>query len=139
MGNKTDNIKDHLPKWVYWVWLTAIVSLGIAITTLFIGVTPYVCWNVETVSLSIILAFVGILATFVVVSNYWQVKEIESKFYLKVQEIENKFDAQVKDIEGKFKVKVNEIKDEFEKQVKDLNKNFQENIDKYKDIESERK
>jgi hypothetical protein len=27
MGNKTDNIKDHLPKWVYWVWLTAIVSL----------------------------------------------------------------------------------------------------------------
>jgi hypothetical protein len=39
---------------------------------------------------SIILAFIGIATTFVVVSNYAQVKDIENKFETKVDYIENK-------------------------------------------------
>jgi hypothetical protein len=68
----------------------AIVALGMAVTALFIGVTPYVRWNVEIVSVSIILAFVGILATFIVVGNYSQVKEIEGKFDEKVKILDTK-------------------------------------------------
>lgn len=54
---------------------------------------------------SIVLTLVGILATFVVVSNYAQVKEVENQFENKineVKEIENKFDIKIKEIEDKL-------------------------------------
>ncbi|MDR1760977.1 MAG: hypothetical protein LBR55_00860 [Bacteroidales bacterium] len=44
---------------------------------------------------SIILAFVGILATFVVISNYTQVKDIERKFENKTES----FDKKIKEID----------------------------------------
>jgi hypothetical protein len=48
-----------------------------------------------------ILAFVGILATFIVVSNYAQVKEIENKFYKRENELDQKINNQIKDTECK--------------------------------------
>jgi uncharacterized membrane protein (DUF485 family) len=87
---KRDSKIIPLPKRIYWVWLIAIVALGFSIISLFIDVIPYTNWNVETVSLSIILAFVGFLATFVVISNYAQVDKIEKKFDKKTQEIKEK-------------------------------------------------
>jgi hypothetical protein len=69
--------KINLPKWVYWIWLISIIALGISITSIFWGYN--IKWNVEIVSTTIILGFVGILATFVVISNYVQVRDIENK------------------------------------------------------------
>jgi hypothetical protein len=43
----------------------------------------------------IILVFVGILATFIVVSNYAQVKEIENKFDRKAKELEDILDERI--------------------------------------------
>jgi cell division protein ZapA (FtsZ GTPase activity inhibitor) len=102
INNIETGIKKALPKWVYWVWSIAIVSSGFAITALFIGVTPYVCWNVETVSLSIILTFVGILATVIVVSNYSQVKEIRNEFEIRIKNIEGKFEKQTEKLDNAF-------------------------------------
>jgi hypothetical protein len=102
MKDATDNIGTHLPKWIYWVWLVAIVALGMAIAALFIGVTPYVCWNVEIVSVSIILAFVGILATFVVVSNYAQVKDIENKINSFENKVTGAIDKKIEESESKM-------------------------------------
>jgi len=51
---------------------------------------------------SIVLIFVGILATFVVVSNYIQVNSIEKKFDEKIKEVDEKFDRKAKAIEEKF-------------------------------------
>jgi len=64
----------NLQCWIFWAWIIAIVSLGISITVFFMK------WNANNASLSIVLGFVGILATFVVISNYVQVKEIKDKF-----------------------------------------------------------
>jgi hypothetical protein len=92
-----------MPCWVYWVWLIAIVSLGGSIAALFVGVTSHVRWNVETVSLSIILAFVGILATFVVISNYMQVKEVKDEFEIKTIAIKKDCDDKIDELKTKIK------------------------------------
>jgi hypothetical protein len=87
---KEDEKGDKKPNYITWFWVIAaisVIALGLAITSFFIGVTPYVRWNVETVSLSIILAFVGILATFVVIGNYMQVRDVKSEFDSKVDKI----------------------------------------------------
>jgi hypothetical protein len=81
-----DNVNRKIPKWVYWIWLISIIALGLSLTSIFWGYN--IKWNVEIISTSIILAFVGILATFVVVSNYAQVKEIKDEFKSKITEIE---------------------------------------------------
>jgi len=56
--------------------------------------------DVENNYLGIILAFVGIIATFIVVSNYAQVKDIENSFKSQIEAIENKFAKNVEKIEG---------------------------------------
>jgi len=81
-----------IPQWVYYVWLIAIASLALSITAFFICVFPFVTWNVETVSIGIVLGFVGILATFIVVSNYAQVKDIERKFDKKIKEVDKRIE-----------------------------------------------
>jgi hypothetical protein len=77
IGKTESKSKSNLPKWVYWVWLISIIAMGFSITSIFWGYN--IKWNVEIVSTAIILGFVGILATFVVISNYIQVRDIENK------------------------------------------------------------
>jgi SMC interacting uncharacterized protein involved in chromosome segregation len=90
--------KTHLPKWVYWVWLIGIVALGLSIASIFI--VSDINWNVEVVSTTIILGFVGILATFIVVSNYMQVKEVKDKS----ERIENDFKDKTRRFEKENKI-----------------------------------
>jgi predicted Holliday junction resolvase-like endonuclease len=52
----------------------------------------------------LVLGFVGILATFIVVSNYAQVKEIERKFESKVKEIKNSLTTRIIDESNKYKI-----------------------------------
>jgi hypothetical protein len=68
----------------YWLILIIIVLLGIDIC---FHISP--CTITDT---SIVLTFIGILATFVVISNYAQVLSIEKKFNDEVKQIklENK-------------------------------------------------
>jgi hypothetical protein len=70
--------QNKLPKWVYWVWLISIVALGLSLSSIFWGYD--ITWNVEILSTAILLTFIGILATFVVVSNYVQVKDVKDEF-----------------------------------------------------------
>ena len=72
-------LNARFPRWVIWVWLIAIVAIGLSLISIFFSVAPNTKWNVEIVSTSIILAFVGVLATFVVVSNYMQLKRTEDR------------------------------------------------------------
>ncbi|MDR1973719.1 MAG: hypothetical protein LBQ31_03485 [Bacteroidales bacterium] len=78
-------IKTVLPKWVYWVWLISIVAIGLSIAAIFTNYS--IKCNVEVVSTSIILAFVGIIATFIVVSNYAQVKDIKDDTAEKIKKM----------------------------------------------------
>ena len=77
--NNTYKKYNKLPKWVYWVWLIAIVAIGLSLASFFCHIAPNTKWHVEAVSVGIVLTFVGLLATFVVVSNYVQLKNTEDK------------------------------------------------------------
>ena len=92
--------KRNIPKWVYWVWLISIIAFGFSIAALFIRISYN--WNVEFLSRAIILAFVGILATFIVISNYAQVKEVKDEFKTKVAGIERMIDEKVSDVNTKM-------------------------------------
>lgn len=72
---------------------------------------------------SIVLVFVGILATFIVVGNYAQVKSIEQDFSQKVGELKHEFSKEEKVLKHEFSEKVKEMKLEFDKKVL-LNQNF---------------
>jgi predicted RNase H-like nuclease (RuvC/YqgF family) len=110
--NKNSKTK-MLPKWVYWVWLVSLASFGLSISCIFFGYN--IKWNVEIVSTSIILTFVGVLATFVVVSNYAQTKDIQRDFENKVKEIKEQFgDIEKKlldQIDEKIKIKIEHRED----------------------------
>jgi len=97
-SSKKEN-KAKYPKWVCWFCLISIISLALSVSTFYMN--SNLIWNVEIVSVSIVLAFVGILATFIVVSNYSQVKNIESNFDKKVKNLELTFSNKIKDFQDK--------------------------------------
>jgi predicted Holliday junction resolvase-like endonuclease len=66
--------------------------------------------------------FVGVLATFVIVGNYAQVKSIEQDFSQKVSELNHEFSKKVKELETEFDKKVF------------MNQNFQEIKEIYKEM-----
>jgi len=49
---------------------------------------------------SVVITFIGILATFVVVSNYMQVKDIQSEFEKKTNDLQRDFDKKIADIQN---------------------------------------
>ncbi|MDR1339216.1 MAG: hypothetical protein LBK58_04085 [Prevotellaceae bacterium] len=93
-----DNWK--IPKWVYWVWLIVIIAIGLSIAA--ICMDSGIMWNVEIVSTSIVLCFVGILATFIVVNNFAQVEKIERQFKSEVGEMNDELSKYRHIIEGKI-------------------------------------
>ncbi|MDR0681791.1 MAG: hypothetical protein LBG15_08095 [Dysgonamonadaceae bacterium] len=93
---KKEYLRVKYPKWVYWVWLTSIVALILSIAAIYMD--SGLIWNVESVSISIVLAFVGILATFIVIGNYAQVKDIEKKFDDKMVDNSTNFDKKVTEL-----------------------------------------
>lgn len=57
----------------------------------------------------IILTLVGILATFVVISNYMQVKEVKDEFSSQVKVVKDEFSSKI----SEFQLQVEEVKDKF--------------------------
>lgn len=74
--------KPHVPYVKLLLWIT---GLSIAFFILFILLNHFIGFGISDDS--IVLAFVGILATFVVVSNYIQVNDIGKKFDEKIKGI----------------------------------------------------
>lgn len=73
-----------------------IIGLCLSITSLILSIASFVTiiavkvnYNLEVISLLSIIGFIGILATFVVVSNFSQVNRIEGKMELKISELNN--------------------------------------------------
>lgn len=70
-------------------------NISISFIALIIAIVAICCSVDEDVLIndqSIVLGFVGILATFVVVGNYAQVKDTERKFEKKIEEINRKLE-----------------------------------------------
>jgi hypothetical protein len=92
--------EKKLPRWVYWVWLISIVALCFSFASIFSRYS--IKWNIEIVSTSIILTFIGIIATFIVVGNYVQVIKIENQFNERIKEIEDNFDVRTEALKTIF-------------------------------------
>jgi predicted nuclease with TOPRIM domain len=76
-------------------------------------------WNVEIISISIILAFLGFLTTFIVISNYAQVKEVKDEFTKQITDTKDEFGKEVSEIES------------LRKEIEDLRKKISSKFDQY--------
>jgi hypothetical protein len=100
------DLKNEYLKILIAIVVGSIVFWGIAVLAYQIGFAPVDPTN-------IILTFVGILATFIVVSNYMQVKEVKDN---------------VKNIIGEYKNKIDVLEGKIEQiNITDLNRKIDEN------------
>lgn len=83
-------------------WFSVFVLLYLVVATFVVYIKGVDSFSSE----SLIISFVGILATFVVVSNYAQVKAIEDKFNSKLEEMEQKFNNQREGMQAEFSDKI---------------------------------
>jgi hypothetical protein len=90
--------------------------------------------KVEENCVGVVLAFVGIAATFVVVSNVAQVHKVEKEFYEKSREIEGNFNGRVEGTQREFSEKVREIKDDFDRKIKEVDSKNDENEFKFNKV-----
>jgi hypothetical protein len=103
-SNSNKSEKEGKPKkennWLYLMLKNKWFLIGIIIILMgwIIFLHFHIITNPNDVTL--ILAFVGILATFVVVSNYAQVKDIERKFEKKIEKLDTNFDEKIKETES---------------------------------------
>jgi hypothetical protein len=84
-----------ISKWS-WAWFFVILSFAFSLASLIVVVCCNINWNLELISSGIAFAFIGVLATFIVISNFMQVKEIEEK----VKETDKKYDDIKDEIEA---------------------------------------
>jgi len=85
----------------FWIFGISIFLLGISI---FLNISHSVISNE-----SIVLTFIGILATFIVVGNFAQVSEIRNNFDKQVHELEFKMQNKIDQLKSLFD-EVNETK-----------------------------
>jgi len=112
--NKTDSLRKYLRgdkswyskiiSWMnaHWIILLLIFMVAIAIR---VTISPSVIEN-DT----LVITFVGILATFVVVGNYMQVKEIKDEFNSKAEGLKSSFEEKYKNEISSISKKVDEMK-----------------------------
>jgi len=100
--NKSMDRKDRIKFTTIFYWVSGV--------SLLISIIAFCCACISKSVIiedeSLILIFVGILATFVVVGNYAQVKSIEQDFSQKVGELKYEFAEKVKELKHEFDKKV---------------------------------
>ena len=93
--------KSHAPYVKLLLW---IVCLSVSFFALFITLNYYLDFGIS--GDAVVITFIGIAATFVVVSNYLQVKEVKDEFRKSVlileQKLEQKFNERIIDVESKI-------------------------------------
>jgi Tfp pilus assembly protein PilE len=124
--NERINELEGLPKWVYWVCPISIVAIGLSIAAIYMD--SGLIWEVESVSIAIVLAFVGILATFIVVSNYAQVEKIEREFGGKMQSAKSELESRAKEAEEEFNRKIGNATTNFDMKIKEQNEMLRDQL-----------
>ncbi|MDR2653297.1 MAG: hypothetical protein LBC68_13495 [Prevotellaceae bacterium] len=67
---------------------------------------------------SVVVAFIGAIATFVVISNYMQVRDVKNEYLSKIIEIEDKLNQKTKEIENTLQGKIESTKDFLTNQIR---------------------
>jgi len=138
-SNSSDvKYSKQLPKWVYWVWIISIFSLGFSITCCFKFIFPFTNWNVSAVSVGFVLGFVGILATIVLINNYSQVQQVKQDTKDEIAQIINKTDDRIRILKSDFDENINRIdklQSDLDRIPEEINKRIKEQneINNYRD------
>lgn len=104
------------------VIILSVISIILSLASFITIVAVKINYNLETVSLLSIIGFIGILATFVVVSNFSQVNRIESKMETKISEL-NKAVSKLLIIEEDIKqirIEIDKINSKIEKEQENV-------------------
>ena len=97
LRNKMENIKTE--RYSYWMLLLKI--FGFSVLFFVIAVLLKKIFDFEISNDSIVITFVGIMATFIVISNYLQVKEVKDKFDINIKELNtNSINRDTKTVES---------------------------------------
>jgi hypothetical protein len=107
---------ENKNKAIYWLLGSSIILSIIAICSAFVHKDTIVTNE------SIVLVFVGILATFIVVSNYLQVRDIKEDFQFRVNELNDSFDNKIESLDLK-------IKEEYGESIQNSEQLFNQKID----------
>lgn len=102
--------------------ILSVISIILSLASFITIVAVKINYNLETVSLLSIIGFIGILATFVVVSNFSQVNRIESKMETKISEL-NKAVSKLLIIEEDIKqirIEIDKINSRIEKEQENV-------------------
>lgn len=100
------NVKNHkfYMKTNNWSLMISIASMILSLSSIIIiaSVLIRVDRSIEIVFQSLIISFIGILATIVVIGNYMQTKDVERKFENLVTELQNEVSIQLKQVKEDF-------------------------------------
>jgi tetratricopeptide (TPR) repeat protein len=120
---KNDKNPQNLKAWFYKI-LSQYIPLGLIIILLFVDICFHICDTVIKDD-HIILVFVGILATFVVISNFAQVKDAKDEFAKERARLEAVIEDKIKQAKDEF----DKAQTQLESQIKDPLKALSEDID----------
>lgn len=118
---KENNKKEWFDRIGLIITLTIAIPLIVAFLIMFIQRQFNLGFDIN----GTILTFVGILATFVVISNYAQVKDVDNKVDIKIRDIKNEYERKIEE----FKEHQNEIQQNI---LKDYKKDSEERINTIK-------
>ncbi|MDR1654108.1 MAG: hypothetical protein LBS01_10795 [Prevotellaceae bacterium] len=117
--------KRKLPKCIYYVWGISVFSVIISLLTIiFLHDSSN---NLIALATTLIITFVGTLVTFIVVSNYAQVKDIKDDSNQKIE----KFDQKLEDLQKNLDKKI----EKFDQKIEDLQKNLDKKTEKFNDFQ----
>jgi hypothetical protein len=127
-SNKTANRKETV---FFWISGASILFSIIALCASFVSNRMIIS------SESVVLFFIGVIATFIVVGNYAQVKDIESRFSERSGELEDGYKAKVGEI-SQIKDEILSIKEDIYKTKKQLYEQMRLFVD-YRDYDELRR
>jgi hypothetical protein len=108
----------------WFLFTISIILLGISI-----------CLNISHTIIdgqNIVIGFIGVIATFIVVSNYMQVRDVKAEFERKIQEMESEFNNRIIDQDSKNKNIINNVDEKINKGIEKGIKDIHEEIEKAK-------
>jgi hypothetical protein len=94
LREQTDEKKRKGRKWITYLGIFAVILIGSVIFWL-LAILTKEFFDIWITNENIIITLIGVLATFVVVSNYIQVKEVKDEFLAKITSTKSDFEKMI--------------------------------------------
>lgn len=110
-ANKSEMETSSRTSSLYWKIVIGAIIIIIAFWA--VAYLFYILTGVRFEANNLVLTFAGILATFIVISNYAQVKDIERKTDIQIQILQNEVENRANELQKNNKIWIEEINSKF--------------------------